>query len=334
MTVQRNLAGAFLVLAATMFLSPIASAEDIPGPAVAPAGTVIIPTGPTPIGTTTNSVGPAVNITKNMRAFYEMWLRGMNTQALSGNTRGNGTSLAINHTFGVGYRINSKWAVGITQGFTQTIDDKPATEADPWIANDPYLALSNTSIWKNDAYGLNLFGYVRYYLPVSRANRRNVDRAAATEAGNGSIRLYFNPTKTWLDGRLTLNFVVFGQYRLAKRSNADRIEATTVRDAGGTVTTAGNPTRENFYVIIDPLLAYTLSPSAEIYIEYATGLLKHRTDGTLSKLNDPDDGQYVSVGTNLLVGKKLLLNPYLSAGPVFRGVKNTDIGLIASYTFL
>ncbi|RYZ99952.1 MAG: hypothetical protein EOP11_18840 [Proteobacteria bacterium] len=331
MRVQVKFAFALLSFLTIAFL-PATARADIPGPVVMPAGTVVIPTGPTPIGTTTGSVGPAVSITKNMRAFYEMWLRGMNTQSLSGNVGGTGTSLAINHTFGLGYRINPKWAIGFTQGFTQSIDDKPTAEKDPWIANDPYLALSNVSILKNEAYGLNLFGYVRYYLPISRATRQNADKAAAGEAGNGSLRLYLNPTKTWLDGKLTLNFVLLGQYRLAARSDGDRIAASTKEENGQKV--EGNPYRDDFYFIVNPLLAYTLSSTAEVYLEYATGLLNHSTSGALSKLNDPSNGQYVSVGTNLLVGKKLLLNPYLSAGPVFRGVKNTDIGLIASYTFL
>ncbi len=72
-------------------------------------------------------------------------------------------------------------------------------------------------------------------------------------------------------------------------------------------------------MIFDPLLEYTLSDWASVYLEYATGYIKHRTDGHYSKLNDPDDGQYVSLGSNISVNKRLLLNPYFSAGPCFAG---------------
>jgi opacity protein-like surface antigen len=313
MKVQRNFTWA--VLAAAMFTAPAAFADS--------SSTVVVPTTTVPATSTASAASPAVSITKNMRAFYEMWLRGMNTQALSGNVSGGGTSLAITHTFGVGYRLGSKWAIGLTQGFTQTIDEKPASEKDPWVANDPYLMVSNTSLYKNEKYGFNLFGYVRYYLPFSRASSQNVAKAARTDAGLGSVRLYLNPTKTWLDGKLTLNLVTLLQYRLASRSDADRAAANK-----------GSSAREDWYFLFDPILAYTLNSWAEVYLEYATGYLRHSTDGHFTKLNDASDGQYVSLGSNLLVGKKLLLNPYLSAGPVFRGVKNTDIGLIASYTFL
>lgn len=312
MKVQRNLP--WLIVIAAMFTAPCGFADT---------STVVVPTTTVPATSTVSANSPAVTITKNMRAFYEMWLRGMNTQALSGNVSGGGTALAINHTFGVGYRLGSKWAVGFTQGFTQSIDDKPTAEKDPWVANDPYLMVSNTSLYKNEKYGINVFGYMRYYLPFSRATNQNVVKAARTEAGAGSVRLYVNPSKTWLDGKLTLNLVTLAQYRLATRSDADRAAANS-----------GSSAREDWFFIFDPLLEYTLVDWASIYLEYATGYIKHSTDGHFSKLNDASDGQYVSVGSNILVGKKLLLNPYLSAGPVFRGVKNTDIGLIASYTFL
>jgi hypothetical protein len=62
--------------------------------------------------------------------------------------------------------------------------------------------------------------------------------------------------------------------------------------------------------------------------------LRHTTDGKFSKFNDPDYGQWISIGTNHQIGKRLSLNPYLSVGPVFRGLKNTDIGLLGTYAFL
>ncbi len=142
----------------------------------------------------------------------------MNTQALSGNKDGTGTALAINHTFGVGYRLSKKWSIGLTQSFTQSIDDVPSTEKDPFVANDPYLMVSNTSLWNSEKYGMNVFGYIRYYFPFSRATSQTVAKAGAKDAGMGSVRVYVNPTKTWLDGRLTLNLVTFAQFRLASRA--------------------------------------------------------------------------------------------------------------------
>lgn len=276
---------------------------------------------PTPSGTSTSEAAPTPFI-KNVRAFYEGYLSGPSAKSLSGNKDGSGTNLSILHTFGVGYRVGNGWSLGFTQGFSQTIDEKPSSEGDPWVANDPYVSVSNSSLWKNEKYGMNLYGYVRYYMPFSRATNRGADAAAVRDSGLGSVRFYLNPTKTWLDGKLTFNGVMLFQARLPKRSNADRLAAN------------GSETREDFFFLFDPILAYTLNPKLEVYIEYATGYLRHTTDGKLSKLNNPSDGQYAATGLYILVGKKLLLNPFASVGPVFRGVKNADFGLIANYTFL
>lgn len=274
--------------------------------------------------TTTTATSSATSsapapITKNMKAFYEMWLYGPNIQSLSGNVDGTGMNLNILHTFGVGYRLPDNWSVGLTQGFSQTIDEKARSEGDPWVANDPYVSLSNTSLWKDEKRGMNIYGYVRYYAPFSRATNQTADKAGVQDSGYGSVRFYLNPTKTWLDGKLTFNGVMLFQARLPKRSNAARMTAN------------GQETREDFYLLFDPILAYTLSSKLEVYAEWTTGYLRHKTDGSFGRIKD---NQYTSVGFNILVGKRMLLNPYASAGPKFRGLKNTDLGLIANYTFL
>jgi hypothetical protein len=270
----------------------------------------------------TASVGPD-DLMQNARFMYEFWLRGMNSRALSGNTNGEGTNLSVLHTFAFGYQLNQKWSLGFTQAFSQSIDQKPATEKDPWVAENPYFAVVNNSLWKSGDETMNLYAYARYYFPFSRENARAVSQAKRLEAGRGSFRLYVNPTKSFLDGKLTLNLQTLVQIPFARRSGADRAAAN-----------GGDPSHEDFHFLFDPILTYTLNSNVEVYLEYATGSLHHYTNGQLSKLTDPDDGQYISEGMNILVGKKLLINPYFSQGPVFRGLKNTDIGILADYTFL
>jgi hypothetical protein len=88
-------------------------------------------------------------------------------------------------------------------------------------------------------------------------------------------------------------------------------------------------------VVLDPTINYQISPKLEVYLEYATGYLRHQTSGHfVTNPRTPSDGQYVSPGLNWSPTKRIALNPYLSWGPTFRGLKNTDIGLQAQYSFL
>lgn len=273
---------------------------------------------------------------KNAKANYLAWLTGPNSRALSGNVAGEGTALTITHYPAVGYRLGSKWTMMITQPFTQSIDEKPSTEQDPFLANDPYITFSNSRILHSDKYGTNLFGYIRYYAPFSRATRDGYNAGSFRDRGNGVIRFYMNPSKTFMDGALTLNFVTLLNYSLPGNSAAERAAKSSREVAkGGTPNKyTGTGVREDFYFVIDPSIAYALSDKVEVYLEYATGYIRHTTDGKLSKMNHPTDGQYISPGLNITVGKNVFLNPYVSFGPVFRGLKNMDIGLQAQYTFL
>jgi len=261
-------------------------------------------------------------IRQNMRASYQMWLYGMNTRAMSGNVDGSGTNLNITHYTTLGYKVSRKWSVSVTQPFNQVIDEKPASEVDPLVALDPYITFSNASITKSERYGTNLSGYVRYYAPFSRSTNRAADRGARTDAGNGALRLLVTPSKTFMDGALTVAATTLVHFRLPGNSSAERAAKS------------GSAIHENYYILLNPSVSYALSSKVEAYVEYASGYLRHSTDGKFSKFNDPVYGQYVSPGINWQASKRLALNPYMSVGPVFRGVKNTDIGLIGTYSFL
>lgn len=282
--------------------------------------------------TATASAAPAVQsstsgfdlskIRQNMRASYQMWLYGMNTRAMSGNLDGSGTNLNITHYATLGYKVSRKWSVSVTQPFNQTIDEKPASEVDPVVSLDPYITFSNASITKSDRYGTNLSGYIRYYAPLSRSTNRAANAGARSDAGNGALRLLVTPSKTFMDGALTVSGTTLLQYRFPGNSSAERAAR------------GGSAIREDYYILFNPSVAYAISSKVEAYVEYASGYLRHSTDGKFSKFNDPVYGQYISPGINWQASKRLALNPYLSVGPVFRGVKNTDIGVIGTYSFL
>lgn len=306
----------YMTLALALLASPAAFADSA---ASAPAGQ-------------SSSSNVLETLKKKVKLSYTAEILGATTKSLSGNSAGGGTNLIWNHYVGTGYRITKPLSINITQPFRQNIDEKPASVADPLVVNDPYLTLTHASLAGSEKYGTSLSGYVRYYMPLSRSTNRNakVDdnaRVAAAGApndqGRGAVRVLLTPSKTFMDGALTLAGTTLVQYRIAKRSSAERAALV------------GDPMRNDYYFLFNPSVAYQVSSKVEAYVEYATGALTHNTgDGNWTKMNDPDYGQYVSPGVNWQASKRLLVNPYFSMGPVFRGLKNVDIGLIAAYTFL
>lgn len=259
-------------------------------------------------------------IKRDTFANHTFWLVGPNTQSLSGNKDGSGTNLTIIHYPQLGYRLGSKWKVSFTQPLNQVIDENP--KSPQFTPTEPYLNFTNSRILHSDRYGTHLTGSIRYYIPVAKSSYAAVNTGSARDAGLGSLRIGLIPSKSFFDGSLKFSVTNLFLYRFNKNSKAQRIER------------GGSEFRENFYFLVSPNLSYELNSNTEVYLEYATGYVRHTTNGKLSKLNDPDYGQWISIGSSHQIGKSFNLNPYLSVGPVFRGLKNTDIGLLGTYAFL
>ncbi len=259
---------------------------------------------------------------KNVTATYQAWLTGPTVYGIDGgDANGTGTNLNILHYGIVGYKLGSKWKVSATQVFSQTIDEVPSAIVDPFVGTDPYLTFSNSSILKNERYGFNLSGYIRYYAPFSHATKAKVRAASAKDNGGGQVRLYVNPSKTWLDGALSFTAQSLLQYRIASRSDQARILAN--RSAN----------REDMIFVFDPILAYAFNSKVEGYVEYAM-VMYHNTHKTSNSWGKWKDNDVVSLGANLQLTKQLLLNPYTETPPRMKEAKNTKLGLIAAYTFL
>jgi len=279
-------------------------------------------------GTQSSFSNTLQTIRKNTTGSYQMWFRGPNVQALSGNTDGNGTNLAMTHYLALGYKVGSKWRIGLTQPFTQLIDEVPAQAKDPFVANDPYITFTNPRIVNSKKYGTNLYGYLRYYAPLSRSTNQLANYSAASsanlkkgipgESGNGRVRMYLGPTKTFFDGALTVNAQMLFQYNLASRTEADRIAVT------------GSPHRNDLTFIFDPLVSYSVTDKLDVYLEYAFDI----TRSTSGKWTDWKDTDYISPGVYYSATKRLWLNPYVSFAPKFSELAKTGIGFQAVYSFL
>ncbi len=255
---------------------------------------------------------------KNIRGSYQLWFRGPTASTLSGNTNGRGQNLALSHYFAVSYRVGSKWSVGATQPFTQTIDEVPTN--DPFVAGNPYLTITRPNVFSSERYGVSVYGYIRYYAPVSRSAQRAADAASPDESGKGSIRLYLAPTKSFKDGKISVGAPFLLDYRMASRTNAERDAAN------------GEPYRNDMVFFIAPNVSYSFSPKVDAYLEYGFDLT-HSTKGNLtSKWGKATDSDYITLGTNISLTKRLLLNPYTVSELRMKDIKTTQIHLVALYS--
>jgi hypothetical protein len=259
---------------------------------------------------------------KNVRGNYQLWFRGPRTTTLSGNTNGAGMNLIATHYLGLGYKVGSKWSVSATQSFTQNIDEIQNTTKDPFVANNPYLTVSNSRIWASDRYGTSLSGYLRYYAPLSRSAQRAADLAEVDEAGNGSIRLLLTPSKSWMDGNLTFSATSLVEYRLAARTSAER---QTIKDS---------PYRNDMIFLITPTLSYAFNSVVEGYLEYGFDLTHSTKGNVFTKWGKYKDTDYLSPGANITVTKRLSLNPFLEFAPRVKDAKDMAINIVALYSLL
>jgi hypothetical protein len=257
---------------------------------------------------------------QNIRGTYQAWFRGPTTATLSGNTSGAGHNLALSHYLALGYKIGSKWSVSATQPFTQTIDENPAN--DPFVAGNPYLTITRPSVYSNEKYGVSVYGYLRYYAPVSRSAQRAVDAASPDEAGKGSMRLYLAPNKAFRDGKLNVSVPFLLDYRIASRTRAARELAN------------GEPFRNDMVFAVSPTVGYAFTPKVEGYLEYGFDLTHSTRGSLLTKWGKATDTDYFSLGGNISLTKRLLLNPYTVSEMRLKDLKTTQLHLVAVYSLL
>ncbi|MCO5141692.1 MAG: hypothetical protein M9962_01225 [Oligoflexia bacterium] len=279
-----------------------------------------------PAGAQSSTSTMLSTLKKKVKAAYSIDMLGATVKSLSGNSSGNGTDLLFIHYPSIGYRIGSKWSASVTQPLLQYIDEKPSSQVDPLVVSDPYLTFSNSKILGSDKYGVDVRGYFRYYIPVSRSTRRSVDNAATSDMGYGKTRLYLNATKPLLDGALSVYGLSLTEYRFAERSEADRLAAN------------GDGGRNTWAFDTVAGISYDVLKSASVYLEYETGFLRYTNYTSNSKQNVKwnkfKDGHTINFGSYITAVPKLLINPHFDFMPKDQGLSAMNIGLFLSYTFL
>jgi hypothetical protein len=297
----------------------------------------------------------------NAHATYLAWLTGMHTEALNGDRDGTGQNLEFDHYVAINADLGHNFNLKLTNWAAQIIDEDPASRQ--FQPGDPYLTLTNGKLLHSDRYAMNLEAYVRFYVPISRGTSDLQNKGTARDFGNGMGRVYLNPSKNWLDGNLTLNGAVIWNHRFSSMDPDVRLARGTRQNAADVSQGAASPFtpvsyREDMYLVLDPSLVYSISTKVDLYVEWASGYLRHTTAGTIteggvnhpvaakwSSINHPSDGMYLSPGVYWSPTKKVYVNPYLSyqlsavhetgvASPKRRiSIFNCDVGLQLQYTF-
>jgi hypothetical protein len=285
---------------------------------------------------------------QNGKASYLLWMQGMHSESLTGTRPGmtDGTNLTFIHFFAVGANLGKGFSLKLTQPVTQNIDEKDETVKKQWQPGNPYLTLSHGKILSSERYAANLEGYFRYYIPVSRGTQDAMNKGfltsgfAPVDNGRGAIRLFLNPSKSFLDGKLTFNGAMLTNIHLNALSKQERInrQAAELGKPGASGTLTGE--REKLNVVINPSVVYSVNPKVDVYLEWATGTLRNDTAGRWTSINVDDDGQYLSPGVYWSPTKKVYVNPYISyqlsnADTDKRlDLTHFDIGVQLQYTFL
>jgi hypothetical protein len=261
---------------------------------------------------------------KNFSASHSMELYGAGVESLTGNTDGKGNAYNLIHYPSIGYTFKKPGVkLSVAGQISQTFNTDRTNDMVDFL--DPYVTLSKPDLYKNEAIGLSMLGYIRYYVPASKGARESYELAAkaANDQGNGKIRLLLVPEKKLFNDKLELSVANSFYYRLAKNSNEER-EALT-----------GSANRNDMFFYYNPKLAWNATDKIQPFTEYVSGLIKHNTNGVWTRGRlDPSDGEYVGLGADFNPTKAVSLTSELTFGPPTMILNKAGIYLAASIKLL
>lgn len=298
------------------------------------------------VNESTSSGGSFMKTVKErLGASYQGQYYGSSFESMRGDYDGRGTSLELDHYFGLSWKTGKNTKLSATQLIIQEVDQNDKNPS--FWAYDTYFTFTHSKLYSNEKAGFNLLGYVRYYAPTSR---RTHDKAmngfystslnGANDISYGNTRFLLKPSFDLFGGKVNVTGTAYASIRLAG-SEEERVK----RQREYLSRTGGDPAgatalRDQLHVLFDPVITYNFSPTFDMYVEYCTGAIHRNSAGRWSSSNDPSDGEYYSLGADWQATKRLSLTPYLqwgeygSAGTTFRGFNRTLAGLYLNYVIL
>lgn len=259
---------------------------------------------------------------------YTGWLTGPHIDALDGGVDGANSNLNIDHFYALGYKINSDMVWRITQDVTQQFGktyDAPDQQA--FVVHNPYTTLAHSHLYEDKNRGINVAGYIRYYIPVANADRQGKNAPGMQkDQTNGLLRMKLDPTKTFLDGSLTISLMTFVYRGLAGKAPGEDV-----------------PNQRDWFVYFYPGIQYQATKTLAPYIRYSS-VMEHY--GQEKASNGGGHWQALTDNHNLEFGfdynptASITITPYTEfgapgsgAGKPWQFSKNT-LGLIAQWDFI
>lgn len=249
------------------------------------------------------------NVVESTNLSYAMLLTGPTIRHLDGDLDGKGTYLNFRNYVSAGYDFAENWEVETGVEFRRYVrpQDKRNPNRSDFEWRDPYAGVNRSNIVRNGNFSLS--GKLRYFIPATEYNKSNVGKEY--DQGNGSLSARVTPA--YRMGDWYLSCATEFAYRFAER--APKV-------------------RQDYFVELKPLLSYRFAPKWSAKLEYATGDLNHRTNGTWTKFNDPFIGQALYTGVTWNATKQFSVSPSLGWGPGHFLLKETEVSLYASYYIL
>ncbi len=240
-----------------------------------------------------------------------MLMKGSTMQYMDGNRTGKGTDLSLRTYPSIAFRLTDKWKAQFGGQFRQYFrpDDPKKKDRKNFEWRDPYAGFSRKDIWKSQTAFLS--GKVRYYFPITEYNRLN--RVKEYDEGGGSLQVGFGYGQDFSDGIINL----YAPLEMNYRFNA-----------------LEHKVRQDYWFGVRPALSYRVTPKTSARVEYYTGDLNHRTDGTWTKFNDPVIGQTAGIAIDWYPVKELLVSPMVNWGRERFRFNAAELTVYAKYAFL
>ncbi len=242
---------------------------------------------------------------------YALLFKGASIEHPDGNSNGKGANLNLRHYQNYGYRFNDKWRLEGGTYFRQYFRPADPKRVDQGALEwrDPYLGISRRDLWRKGGQALS--AKARYYIPLSDYTAGNAVKEY--DDGRGSAQVGVAYTNKFADGLLGLRIPFEANYRFNKNEHK---------------------VRQDYWFGSRPSLTCRTSSTTSAKVEYYTGDINHKTDGSWTKFNDPVIGQTAALGFDWTPNREFLLSPQITWGRKDFRFNAAEVSLYASYRFL
>lgn len=242
---------------------------------------------------------------------YAMLFKGSTIDHLDGNANGKGANLNLRHYQDYGWKLDDKWKLTGSTQFRQYFRPADPKKIDQKALEwrDPSVGVARKDVWKRGEQAVS--AKMKYYIPATDYNAENVEKEY--DEGKGSLNAGATYTNRFADGDLGLRVPVEANYRFNKNEHK---------------------VRQDYWFGARPSLSYRTSREASVKVEYYTGDINHKTNGTWTKFNDPAIGQTAALGLDWVPTREFLLSPQVTWGRQDFRFNAAEVSLYASYIFL